>query len=319
MQATAPVTTTGSADSGLLLPSPLPSPTSQAVVTAETSSSFNLAQQGAAAMRWVARLSEFVQWRASYVSQGRPGEHEQTTVVQETVWSPTSRATAGAETQPLFRRTQVRRLQDMTTAAPQLYGAVPQRGGGSESSASYTRDQLEMEVRRQVEQAMEKQRGVSEENRALKAELERARREAAERREAVAASVAGDPLVRRGEGAGLGGHDQGRVESNPAGLSGHVREQGGHVFSVRAHDQVPEGNPGGPGDRSVERSGGELLDARVGVMGTSSGLLGQVQAQSNEERNVRGTVPGGNLMDFEGKVARKELTVAWDGTRSFGT
>ena len=153
-------------------------------------------------MRWVARLSEFVQWRASYVSQGRPGEHEQTTVVQETVWSPTSRATAGAETQPLFRRTQVRRLQDMTTAAPQLYGAVPQRGGGSESSASYTRDQ---EVRRQVEQAMEKQRGVSEENRALKAELERARREAAERREAVAASVLVIPLYGVEKVLGLAG------------------------------------------------------------------------------------------------------------------
>ena len=106
----------------LLLPSPMPSPTSQAVTSADTSSGFNLAQQGAAAMKWVARLGEFVQRRASYVTQGRSGEHEQTTVVQETVWSPSSGADVRAETQPLFSRTQVRRLQDMTTAAPQLYG-----------------------------------------------------------------------------------------------------------------------------------------------------------------------------------------------------
>ncbi|CAE7450198.1 RE1 [Symbiodinium sp. CCMP2592] len=160
----------------LLLPSPMPSPTAQAVATTDTSLGYNLAQQGAAAMRWVTKLSEFVQRRASYVTQGRAEEQEQTTVVHETMWSPTSRAAMSGEDQPLFSRSQARRLHDMAAAAPQLYGSVLHRSGGSESSASYTKDQLEAEVRRQVEQAMEKQRGVSDENRALKAELEKLRR-----------------------------------------------------------------------------------------------------------------------------------------------
>ncbi|CAE7275110.1 unnamed protein product [Symbiodinium sp. CCMP2592] len=79
----------------LLLPSPFPSPTSQAVSTGESSQGFNLV--GAAAMKWVAKLGEFVQRRAAYVTQSRPGE--QTTVVQETLWSPTASQAAAAETE----------------------------------------------------------------------------------------------------------------------------------------------------------------------------------------------------------------------------
>ncbi|CAE7866020.1 unnamed protein product [Symbiodinium microadriaticum] len=119
------------ATSGLLLPSPFPSPTSQTVAAAETPSGLNLVQHGAAAMKWVAKLGEFVQRRAAYVTQPRLGEH--TTVMQEqTVWSPTaSRNVAQGETEPLFDRGQVRRLQELTAGAPHLYGAVQWEVGQS--------------------------------------------------------------------------------------------------------------------------------------------------------------------------------------------
>ncbi|CAE7518794.1 unnamed protein product, partial [Symbiodinium sp. CCMP2456] len=155
----------------------------------ESSPSLNLVQQGAAAMRWVAKLGEFVQRRAAYVTQSRPGEH--TTVMQEqTTWSPTARAGVQAETEPLFDRAQARRLHELTAGAPQLYGAVSQ-GGGSDSSASYTRDQLEQEVRRQVEQAMERQKEVMHENQQLRLELERLRKEVGEVLGAQAGTING--------------------------------------------------------------------------------------------------------------------------------
>ena len=52
---------------------------------------------------------------------------------------------------------------------------------------------------------MEKQRGVAEENQALRAELERLKREVAGRRVETVASGVSDPLVRRGDAAGRAG------------------------------------------------------------------------------------------------------------------
>ena len=238
---------------GLLLPSPFPSPTSQTVAAAENTSGLNLVQHGAAAMKWVAKLGEFVQRRAAYVTQSRPGEQTtMTTVMQEqTVWSPTaSRNTAQGETEPLFDRSQVRRLQELTAGAPHLYGAV-RHGGGSESSASYTKDQLEQEVRRQVEQAMDRQKEVVEENQRLRMELERLRGESSAAGQRILDVRPSDPLGGRGSAGERGGRDQRGFEGNPAGLSGQDREQGGLVVQ-RAHDNEPRGNLGGPRGRSGE-------------------------------------------------------------------
>ena len=73
----------------------------------------------------------------------------------------------------------------MTLAAPQLYGSTAQRAGGSDSSASYTREQMEKEVKRQVEQAMQGHRALSDENQRLRLELEAMR---AQTREVLAES-----------------------------------------------------------------------------------------------------------------------------------
>ncbi|CAE7917521.1 GIP [Symbiodinium necroappetens] len=153
-------------------PSPLPSPARSVngdeVVT--TAVNNPLAQQG---MKWLSKLGEFVQRKVS--QQSRPGE--QTTVVQETVWTPTRGSRR--ETEPLFDRSQAHRLQEMALAAPQLYGSVQRASGGSESSRSFTKEQLENEVKKQVDRALEQQRGVTEENERLKLEVERLKAEAA--------------------------------------------------------------------------------------------------------------------------------------------
>ncbi|CAE7242425.1 RE1 [Symbiodinium sp. CCMP2592] len=153
--------------SGSLFPSPMPSPLTQSMPGTDSpsvSGGLNLAQHGANAVRWFSRLGEYVQRRVA--QQSRPGV--ETTLVQETIWSPggSTRRTSGgmAENQPLFDHGQARRLREMTLAAPQLYGATSQRAAGSDSSASYTREQMEMEVKRQVEQAMQSQRVLSDEN-----------------------------------------------------------------------------------------------------------------------------------------------------------
>ncbi|CAE7228743.1 RE1 [Symbiodinium microadriaticum] len=58
--------------------------------------------------------------------------------------------------------------------APQLYGATMTAAGGagSETSGSYSKEQLESEVRKQVEAAMASQRGLVDENQRLRQELE---------------------------------------------------------------------------------------------------------------------------------------------------
>ena len=86
-------------------------------------------------------------------------------VLQETVWTPTrSHRRERSENEPLFDREQSRQFQEMALAAPQLYGATQRTGGGgSDSSRSFTKEQLEAEVKKQVDQAMEQQRQVNEE------------------------------------------------------------------------------------------------------------------------------------------------------------
>ena len=281
------------AASAVLLPSPLPSPTSQAVAAPESSQGFNFVQQGAAAMKWVAKLGEFVQRRAAYVTQSRPGEH--TTVVQETVWSPTASQVAATETEPLFDRSQVRRLREMAAGAPQLYGAVSRSaGGGSDSSASYTREQLEQEVRKQVERAMESQRSVVDENQQLRMELERLRKEVATTATSAVVEPVRDPLGGRGSSVGRGGDDGSRFESNPAGLSGHDREQGGEMFQG-ARDNVPGGNPGGPRGQGGEEQRAVSFNPQVISAGNSLGPLGVGHGPSDlGPQHVHGNVLGGN-------------------------
>ncbi|OLQ12722.1 Copia protein [Symbiodinium microadriaticum] len=66
-----------------------------------------------------------------------------------------------------------RRFRDLEGQAPQLYGAVASTtGAGSEGSGSYSKEQLENEVRRQVELAMSGHRELADENLRLKQELE---------------------------------------------------------------------------------------------------------------------------------------------------
>ncbi|CAE7877177.1 TY4B-J [Symbiodinium necroappetens] len=74
---------------------------------------------------------------------------------------------------PLFDRTQTRRLQEMTDQAPQLYGPRAQTGAASDTSGSYSKEQLEAEVRRQVELALSSQKGLAEENQRLRLQVER--------------------------------------------------------------------------------------------------------------------------------------------------
>ncbi|CAE7479613.1 GIP, partial [Symbiodinium necroappetens] len=104
---------------------------------------------------------------------------EATTVVEETSWSPTRAWTTTTanqgENEPLFTGGQVRRFRELEVQAPQLYGAVATTTGGasSETSGSYSKEQLELEVRRQVEAAMTSQRQLVDENQRLRQELEK--------------------------------------------------------------------------------------------------------------------------------------------------
>eukprot|EP00439_Symbiodinium_sp_Y106_P017730 s318_g2.t1 len=209
--------------SGGLIPSPLPSPLTQSMQEAEppaVSGGLNLAQHSANAVRWFTRLGEFVQRRVA--QQTRPGM--ETTFVHETVWSPggtARRSTGGApENQPLFDHGQSRRLREMTLAAPQLYGSTTQRTGGSDSSASYTKEQMELEVKRQVEQAMRGHKALSDENQRLRLELERSRTQV---REMMVETARQQPVL----AATPAGGDGYVPEGNPPGLSGHSREQEG--------------------------------------------------------------------------------------------
>ena len=235
-------------------PSPFPSPLSTTSrggdVTGQAQHGRNFAQSGAAAVRWFSRLGEYMR-QATMVSQSRPGI--EATVVSETVWSPggSRRQPAEAET-PLFDTAQSRRLQDMARQAPQLYGPRPQAGAASDTSGSYTKEQLEAEVRRQVELALTSHKGMAEENQRLRLQVERLSAEVTSGREvgAQASSIvsARQGLVQRGEsGERLRASmlERGGVpEGNPPGLSGHGREHGG-LPRDQAYDNLPGGNPRG--------------------------------------------------------------------------
>ena len=189
-----------------------------------------LAQQGAAAMRWFSRLGEYVQRRTT--SHTRPsGEH--TATVEESVWSP-GRNRADREEEPLFSGRQLRRFRDLEGQAPQLYGAVASTtGAGSEGSGSYSKEQLENEVRRQVELAMSGHRELADENLRLKQELELLKTSrmlgagdvnAAERGRNEMSDVRGGFQFWPSMMTGVG---QVPTSNAPPGLSGHNREHGG--------------------------------------------------------------------------------------------
>ncbi|CAE7421178.1 RE1 [Symbiodinium sp. CCMP2592] len=76
-------------------------------------------------------------------------------------------------------------------------------GGGSDSSASFTKEQLEQEVKRQVDQAMQRQRGVADENVQLRAEIERLQREAEATRVQAGMLPVRAPLGDRGAQDGM--------------------------------------------------------------------------------------------------------------------
>ena len=111
------------------------------------------AQHGAAAIRWFSKLGDYMQRRSTTVSRTQPGM-ETTVVQQETTWSPGGSRPVAATGEPLFTGMQMQRLREMTAAAPQLYGASTGGGASSDASGSYTKDQLEAEVRKQVQAAM---------------------------------------------------------------------------------------------------------------------------------------------------------------------
>ncbi|CAE7274874.1 TY4B-J [Symbiodinium sp. CCMP2592] len=285
--------TTGS-DFGFMWPSPLPSPATRSINGDEqvpTTSGNVIAQQGAAAMKWLSKLGDFVQRRVA--QQTRPGE--QTTVVQETVWSPGHGTRT--ETEPLFDRSQSRRLRDMALAAPQLYGTVQRSGGGSDSSRSFTKEQLETEVRRQVEQAMEEQRSVSEENQRLRLEVERLR--------AMAAQGVSSGTMMPGPNEAPRLRDvyvqeqveyiNQRLEGNLTGLPGHSREQGGANENVeRVSD--PRGNPGVLWEHDGGQGGDRALSTHGVSRGNPPGLLGHESRQAREHAPEPQAlnVPGGN-------------------------
>ena len=159
-------------------PSPFPSPMSTSLSAGNTTEltttgqGNSLAQHGAAAIRWISKLGDYMQRRSTTVSRTQPGV-ETTVVQQETVWSPAGSQTAAATSEePLFSGAQVRRMREMATAAPQLYGSSG-AAASSDTSGSYTRDQLEMEVRKQVKAALSGQQGLMEENQRLRLEIER--------------------------------------------------------------------------------------------------------------------------------------------------
>ena len=260
------------------------------------------------------------------VTQSRPGI--EATVMQETVWSPSrSRTTPTGET-PLFDRSQNRRLREMAAQAPLLYGQIQAGTARSDSSGSYSREQLEAEVRRQVEQAMgNNQRSLVEENQRLRLQVERLSEEAAsnrgtDRRQGVLnnedehargqgdlrGSRAGDysQIVPAGNPPGLSGHDRiiggdqrglsGDTVSggNPPGLSGRVSGQGGSVLEQFG---VPEGNPAGLSEHDRGLRGHPLVD-RVRSMPRSGGL--QASEESGADTARAGNVSGGNPPGLSG-------------------
>ena len=267
-----------SASAGPLAPSPFPSPIQgHEVGEATTSSAAGLfVQQGAAAMRWFSRLGEYVQRRA--VAHTRPGG-EATATVEETVWSP-RRLGAGREEEPLFSGRQLRRLRDLEGQAPQLYGSsgIGPAGASSEGSGSYSKEQLESEVRRQVELALGGQRELADENLRLRQELEQLKASrtmsasgvnAAERERSETAGM----LLGCEEPPGLTRMGNYVQNSNPPpGLSGHNREHGG-LGLLSDHAKVPAGDLVGRGDQDVRRSelAGTIHGDQTGIPAETSG------------------------------------------------
>ena len=311
-------------------PSPLPSPTvaEQPGDVASPNPGRTTSQSGTTAFRWFSRLGEFVQRHATMVSQGRPGI--EATVVQETVWSPgRSRNTAGGDGQ-LFDRSQTRRLREMAAQAPLLYGQATAGAARSDSSGSYSREQLEAEVRKQVEQAMSSQRILVEENQRLRLQVERLSGEAVTGREVdrrrgaleimdgssrerggFQSFAAGEPV---GNPPGLSGHDRiqgvnqqmlsgdGVSGGNPPGLSGRASGQGGEGLEQLG---VPEGNPAGLSEHDRGLRGG-LVEERDGLGprdnvsgGNPAGLSGGSTGQSGDFV-YRDKLPGGNPSGLSG-------------------
>ena len=292
-----------------MLPSPLPSPMStsgpvtQATDVASGVHGSSLAQHGAAAIRWFSKLGDYMQRRSTTVSRTQPGM-ETTVVRQETVWSPSGhRPAAAAGADPLFSGAQVQRMQEMAAAAPQLYGASGTRGPSSEDSGSYSKDQLEAEVKRQVQAALSGQRDLMEENYKLRLEVERLAR-------ASASSEGGSFLP--GDGRlvasppGLSGMGQGSVglpEGNPAGLPIPGREQGGES-ELQGRDGVPGGNLQGLSGQD----GGQRVEGHLGQYGVADGNLRGPLGQDREQGSFvengfqetghanlsAGRLPGGN-------------------------
>ena len=275
---TTPVRATPTA--GLWAPSPFPTPTGTREGNEVTSTAgMSFVQHGAAAMRWFGRLGEYVQRRAT--AHTRP-TGEATTVVEETSWSPTrawSTTTANqGENEPLFSGGQVRRLRELEVQAPQLYGAVATTTGGasSETSGSYSKEQLELEVRRQVEAAMTSQRQLVDENQRLRQELEKVKASVRSgggdvRAVQHVATVYGG--VRPPPGLGQGEVRVPGSGGNPTGLSEHNREQGG-LAGLSSHVQVPSGNPVEPSGHDG-RGPGDVACLHGGLEGNSAGPTGR--------------------------------------------
>ena len=295
--------------SASMLPSPLPSPMStsgpvtQATDVASGVHGSSLAQHGAAAIRWFSKLGDYMQRRSTTVSRTQPGM-ETTVVREETVWSPSGhRPAAAAGTDPLFSGAQVQRMQEMAAAAPQLYGASGTRGPSSEDSGSYSKDQLEAEVKRQVQAALSGQRDLMEENYKLRLEVERLAR-------ASASSEGGSFLPDDGRlvasPPGLSGVGQGSAglpEGNPAGLPFPGREQGGES-ELQGRDGVPGGNLQGLSGQD----GGQRVEGHLGQYGVADGNLRGPLGQDREQGSFvengfqetghanlsAGRLPGGN-------------------------
>ena len=288
-------------------PSPFPSPLSSTSRPTETTSQQaqgrNLAQSGAAAVRWFTHIGKYMR-QATMVSQNRPGI--EATVVQETRMVPEGET-------PLFDRTQTRRLQEMTDQAPQLYGPRAQTGAASDTSGSYSKEQLEAEVRRQVELALSSQKGLAEENQRLRLQVERLSTEVSSRggvgRQPSTLMAMGstatrhvDERERKGEEA-MG---SGVPEGNSPGLSGHGREQGGRSKEPYREAEAG-GNPRGhSGHEGLPR--GDVFGAPGVPEGNPPGLSGHGRGQGGLFEKAQGHqiqqdvtmgAPGSNGVRFE--------------------
>ena len=319
----------------LFPPSPFPSPmdgSQGSDVASATGLSFM--QQGAAAMRWFSRLGEYVQRRAT--AHTRP-TGEATTVVEETTWSPNRARSAESEGEPLFSGRQLRRLRELEGQAPQLYGATMTAAGGasSETSGSYSKEQLESEVRKQVEAAMASQRGLVDENQRLRQELEMLKAsvrsspgevETATRRDVVHGDIGAPPA--------LTVLDSRTPSNNPTGLSGHSRDHGGQA-GLSDLAKVPSGNLAGRPGHDDQRPGeggrlhGGLEGNLAGLMGHGGGIregaevatynlegMSMKDVLNREVEGLRGKnvhVSGGNLSGLSERGGEPRGRVSFQG------